>query len=225
MAQWGWTPAAYNVRWRREVTAINGNELTLNAPVVHAIEAVYGGALVYRYSGITYNGENVEISQVGIENIRIESIFASDVDENHGRHAVRVQRVANGWIRQLTARYFWMGAVFLRRFSHKMTVEDVASIDPKGTLAGGRRYAFQIDDGDMHLFQRCYARDGRHDFASSSQTTGPNVFVDSLSVDSYNDIGKCSSLGLLVYHSGLKLLNRISLPRSARTILIRSTVR
>ena len=179
MAQWGWTPASYNVRWRREVTAINGNELTLNAPIVQPIEAVYGGALVYRYSGIIYNSVDREISQVGIENIRIESIFANDLDENHGKHAVRVQRVANGWIRQLTARYFWSGAVYLRRYSHKMTVEDTASIDPKGTLAGGRRYAFTIDDGDMHLIQRCYAQNGRHDYASGSRTTGLNVYVDS----------------------------------------------
>lgn len=70
-----------------------------------------------------------------------------------------------------------------------MTIEDTASVDPKGTLAGGRRYAFVIDDGDLHLIQRCYARDGRHDFASGSRTSGPNVYVDNLSVNSYNDIG------------------------------------
>ena len=188
MAQWGWTTASYEVAWRREVTAVNGNVLTLDAPIVQPIEAVYGGAIVYRYE-MLYNGVPVEISNVGIENIRIESVYADDLDENHGKHAVMAQRVTNGWIRQVTARYFWSGVVLLRRFSHAMTVEDSASIDPKGTLAGGRRYGFTIDDGEMHLIQRCYVRDGRHDFASGSRTTGPNVYVDSLSVDSYNDIG------------------------------------
>lgn len=193
MAQWGWTPGSYQVEWRRVVTGVNGNELTLDAPIVQPIEAVYGGAIVYRYA-LLYNSNDVEIENVGVENIRIESVYASETDENHGKHAVRVQRVANGWIRQLTARYFWSGAVFLRRYSHAVTVEDTASVDPKGTLVGGRRYAFTIDDGDLHLIHRCYARDGRHDFASGSRTCGPNVYADSLAVNSYNDIGTLHGL-------------------------------
>lgn len=44
MAQWGWTTSGYQVKWHREVVAVNNNELTLDAPIVHPIEAVYGGA-------------------------------------------------------------------------------------------------------------------------------------------------------------------------------------
>ena len=188
MEQWGWTPTAYSVSWVRKVVAVNGNELTLDHPIVQAIESVYGGAHVYRFE-LLYNSNPVEIENVGIENIRLDSIYASEEDENHGDHAIVVQRVRNGWIRQVTARYFWRGAVKLRRQSYGVTVEDTASLDPKGTLAGGRRYPFVIDDGQLHLFQRCYGKDFRHTFASSSQTPGPNVWVDGSAVESYNDIG------------------------------------
>lgn len=156
--------------------------------MVHPIEAVYGGAQVYRYE-LLFREENAEIENVGVENIRLESIYASEEDENHGKHAVMVQRVRNGWIRQLTAQYFWQGAVLLRRQSYQVTVEDSAALDPKGTLKGGRRYPFVIDEGHSHLFQRNYAKDFRHTFASSSRTSGPHVFVDGSAPTTFNDIG------------------------------------
>jgi hypothetical protein len=188
MEQWGWNTRTYQVTWSRVVTAVNGNQLTLDRPIVHPIEAVYGGAKVNRYE-LLFNSVNEEIENVGVENMRIISIFASEEDENHGRHAVMVQRVRNGWIRQMTAQHFWQGAVLLRRYSYQVTVEDTAAIDPKGTLQGGRRYPFVIDEGHSHLFQRNYAEGFRHSFASDSRTSGPHVFVDSSAPSTFNDIG------------------------------------
>jgi hypothetical protein len=193
MDQWGWTPDMYRVAWQRVVTAVNGNELTLDDPIVQPIEAVYGGAHVYKYE-LLYNGVNAEIENVGVENLCVESIYASDDDENHGKHAVFVQRVRNGWIRQVTSKYFWQGTVKLRGSSTRITVEDCAALDPKGTLAGGRRYPFQIDDADDTLFQRCYSTDFRHSYASGSRTGGPNVWVDSVANSTYNDLGKLVDL-------------------------------
>lgn len=222
MGQWGWTTASYEVIWRREVTAVNGNQLTLNAPIVQPIEAVYGGAIVYKYE-LLYNGQAVEIENVGVENLRIESIFASDLDESHGKHAIRVQRVSNGWIRQVTAKYFWSGAVLLRRFSHAMTIEDTASLDPKGTLSGGRRYSFTVDDGDMHLFQRCYSENARHAYASSSRTSGPNVYLDSIAVNTYNDIGEFGNLACLcIMDTGQSRMMTLTLCTKLSCLLSRS---
>lgn len=197
MEQWGWTPESYQVSWKREIVAVNGNELTLDAPIVQAIEAVYGGARVYRYE-LQYNGSPVEIENVGVENMRIESIFASDVDENHGEHAIAVQRVKNGWVRQVTAYYFWRGLVLLRRDAWYFTVEDSAALEPKGTLAGGRRYPFNMDDSTKNLMQRCYAQDFRHSFASGSRTGGPNVWVDGYAYTTFNDIGTLHDFVLFI---------------------------
>ena len=108
-----WTTSYYQVKWRRNVVSKVGNTLTLDAPIVQPIEAVYGGAVVYRYE-LLYNSNPVEIQNVGVENLRIESVYANDLDENHGKHAIRVQRVSNGWVRQVTARYFWSGVIYLR---------------------------------------------------------------------------------------------------------------
>ena len=62
-------------------------------------------------------------------------------------------------------------------------------LDPKSQITGGRRYSFNISDGVGNLFQRCYARSGRHNFVSGSRTTGPNVWLDCLASNPLNDEG------------------------------------
>ena len=48
---------------------------------------------------------------------------------------------------------------------------------------------FNVSDGIGNLFQRCYSEEARHDFVTGSRVTGPNVWLDSLSLDSTNDDG------------------------------------
>lgn len=183
MGQWGWTPAEYEVEAPRVVTAINGNTITLNAPVTHAIESQYGGGQVYRY---TFDGA---IKQSGIERIRLESTFASATDENHGWEAVRFARAEDCWARQVTARHFAYACVNAWVHAKNVTVEDCAMLDPKSLIDGGRRYSFVVDRAAFVLMQRCYTRGGRHDYVSQARTLGPSAFVDSLAETTYSDTG------------------------------------
>jgi autotransporter-associated beta strand protein len=183
MGQWGWTPAEYEVEAPRVVTAINGNTITLNAPVTHAIESQYGGGQVYRY---TFDGA---IKQSGIERIRLESTFASTTDENHGWEAVRFRQAEDCWARQVTARHFAYACVNAWVHAKNITVEDCAMLDPKSLVDGGRRYSFVIDRSAFVLVQRCYTRGGRHDYVSQARTLGPSAFVDSLAETTNSDTG------------------------------------
>ncbi|WP_338690115.1 hypothetical protein [Haloferula helveola] len=183
MAQWGWTTGAYTSDLPRVITAIDGNTITVDAPLTHAIESQYGGAEVYRY---TFDGA---IRNVGIEGLRIESAYTSDTDEDHGWSAVMFRKVENAWARNITANYFGYACVDIRDDSLFVTVEDCAQLDPKSQITGSRRYSFRIDDSSFILFQRCYTEKGRHDYVTQSNTAGPNVFVDSLAEITYSDIG------------------------------------
>jgi hypothetical protein len=44
-------------------------------------------------------------------------------------------------------------------------------------IKGGLRYPFAIV-GQLNLVQRCFAREGRHDFVMQYRVPGPNVFLD-----------------------------------------------
>ena len=59
-----WEPGAYDFRFDRTITTINGNQITIDAPIGNAIEREYGGGSIYKYE---YPGR---IEQVGIENLR-----------------------------------------------------------------------------------------------------------------------------------------------------------
>src|SRR5207248_359633 len=141
---------------------------TFDAPIVNAIEKQFGGGFVYKY---TAPGR---IAQVGVENLRGDSEFASPTDENHGWNFVELSVVVNGWVRDITAVHYGYAAVSVVSSSKWVTVQDGTSFDPVSQITGGRRYTWNVDDSQMVLFQRCTAMNGRHDFVEGSTVPGPN---------------------------------------------------
>lgn len=182
MAQYGWVASEYKVAYERTITAINGKTLTVDAPMVQTIDTLYGGGEI---SEISVRGR---ISNCGVENMLLSSVYASDVDESHGWSAITLSQSTDCWVRKVTARYFGYSCVGLY-WAHSTTVEECAMLDPKSITTGSRKYSFYIDKGSFNLFQRCYTRGGRHDYVTGSRVAGPNVFVDCYSTQTYADIG------------------------------------
>jgi hypothetical protein len=92
-------------------------------------------------------------------------------------------------VRRVTSVAFGYAAVELTDDSRFNTVEEVAQLDPVSRIDGGRRYSFYVDKGAFNLFQRCYARNGRHNFVTGGRVVGPNVWVDCASVQNHSDEG------------------------------------
>jgi hypothetical protein len=166
-----WTPEGYITQYERVVTAVKGNAITIDAPIVQAIEDGYGGGFICKY---TFD----RIQNVGIEQLLLESTYAGETDEDHGWNAISITNVENGWVRNVTAKFFGYACVQLERGAKYITVQDCAMVDPKSQVTGGRRYSFNINGGSFCLFQRCYTRAGRHDFNTQAKIAGPNVFLD-----------------------------------------------
>jgi hypothetical protein len=165
------------------ITAITGSEVTIHAPVVQAIEDRYGGGEIYRY---TIGGR---ISQVGIENLWLESEYDAPDDETHGWNGIELSNVEDAWVRQVTSRYFGYSCVSALSGAKNVTIEDCACLDPRSQITGSRRYSFNMDDCCFVLVQRCFAREGRHDYVTGSRVPGPNAFVDCMAVNGHADSG------------------------------------
>jgi hypothetical protein len=179
-----WTPDSYSIEHERIITGINGSTITVDVPLVDVIQTKYGGGQIFKLNTIS------RISKCGVENIRIESYYASDTDDMHAWNAITLKYVEDSWVSGLTAQYFGYSCINASSYARYITIEDCAFIDPKSIIDGGHRYAFNIEEtATRMLFQRCFSQDARHDYVSGSRTRGPNVFVDCYANRELNDCG------------------------------------
>lgn len=177
-----WAPGSKDLAFERQIIRIAGNTLTLDAPLTNSLEKEFG---LHTLSKLRFPQR---IENIGVENLRCVSEFASPTDEKHGWTAIGLRAVRNGWVRHVTAEHFGFACVAIGRSARNITVEDSTCLDPISQIVGGRRYPFQIT-GQRNLVQRCKARNGRHDFALDSSVPGPNVFSDCTATDSHADSG------------------------------------
>ncbi|HMJ48594.1 MAG TPA: hypothetical protein VK498_14785 [Ferruginibacter sp.] len=177
-----WVVGDYDVQFERVITDIKGNKVFIDNPIVMAIEDQYGGGEIFRYNFSS------RISNVGIENLLCESEFNGDTDEDHGWNAVHFDKVANGWIQNVTAIFFGYSCVNLGSLSRNITVLNCKCLNAKSKIEGGRRYSFN-NDGQLNLFIGCFASEGRHDFVTGAKVCGPNVFYNCRAEKTHADTG------------------------------------
>ena len=177
-----WKPGEYNLQYERVITKVQGNKIFIDNPVVMALESQYGGAEIYKYN---FDGR---ISNVGIENLYCESEYLTDTSENHSWDAISFDKIENGWVRNVTAKYFAYACVHLRPWAKNISVLDCNCFDHKSVITGGRRYSF-CNEGQQNLFMNCHTTDGRHDFVTQARTCGPNVFYNCTAKRTHADIG------------------------------------
>lgn len=180
-----WTPDSYSFAYERRITGIAGNSITIDAPIVFAIEAGFGGGSVYKTS------PDGRVHKVGVEKLRLISEYRKGEelsDEAHAWDAIQIGNLVDGWVRDVTAVHFGYSCVNIGSAGKRITVQDCACIDPVSKIIGGRRYSFALA-GQLSLVQRCYTRGGRHDYVMHARARGPNVFLDCVADQTHSDSG------------------------------------
>lgn len=182
----GWKAGDMDLAWDRTVSKADGNQITLNAPLTVALDNEWGIAKVLRYS---WPGR---ISEVGLENLTLISDYNKKYpkDEDHCWTGVSIENAENCWVRGVNFKHFAGSAVIVQRTGSKITVEDCISTEPVSEIGGMRRCTFYTL-GQQTLFQRCYSKQGIHDFAAGYCAAGPNAFVQ---CDSEESLGFSGSI-------------------------------
>lgn len=177
-----WQPQEYDGHFERQITAIEGNRITIDNPIVMQMEEQFGGGQIYKY---TYDGR---ISEIGIENIYFESMYKGEEDENHSWIAIEFNHAENCWVRNVTSYYFAYACVSIETGAKNITVRDSRCYEAKSIPTGGRRYSFN-NWGQQNLFMNCVSTEARHDYVTGARTCGPNVFYNCIARKSISDIG------------------------------------
>jgi hypothetical protein len=182
-----WSP--FDLDFDRVITRIDGNVVTVDAPLANAIERRWGGGELIRYD------DPDRIEHVGVENLRVDVQFDPSVtavtggttyfaDENHAVDFASLDNVKNAWIRDVVALHLEHSLAEVLRSTKWVTVQDSQAIEMVSRIDGGRRYNFLLS-GQLALVQRCHAETARHAFVVDSRVPGPNVFLDGDSIVEY----------------------------------------
>ncbi len=195
--QWRWEP--FTIENDRVITAIDGDIIEIDAPVMTAIEARWGGGDIVKYN------DPGRIFNVGIENLRGVSDYDHMVrttdygnidrhpyigeeyysDEKHYWTFIKVDNAKNVWIRNVIALHFAGSHISVRTGAKWVTIRDCESWEPVSMRHGGRRFTYQLS-GQLTLVQRCISDKGRHSFVLGGYQAIGNVFLDCTATIPYN---------------------------------------
>ena len=168
----GWKPGEMDLSWDRTVLQVDGNMLSLDAPVTMALDPQEARITVQRYH---WSGR---VSNCGIENLQIVAGYDKRYpkDEDHAWTGISIENAENCRVRKVYFRHLAGSAVLLQPSSSRISVEDCMYLDPVSEVGGMRRSAF-LNMGQLNLIQRCFAERAIHAFAVGMNAPGPNAFV------------------------------------------------
>jgi len=179
-----WVANQLPIVYNRFITAINGTEITIDAPVFYTLNTSVSPCEIYKPNMTEL------IQQVGLENLRIDIETLGGEDEDHAWEAVRFKSCESSWAKNCTFIHFGHSGIMTEACTIS-TFTDCSAIDPIAIITGERMYNFNTYVySQLNLFKNCYARGGRHHYVSNgTSSTSGNVFLRCTS-DAINSVSE-----------------------------------
>jgi hypothetical protein len=162
------------LRTDRTITAIDGNQIALDAPMSDSIDSTYCGVDGATLQAYTFSGR---ISQVGVENLRAIAPVPPNnlVPPTPSYQLVVTYSVLNAWARNLTAQDT-LQSVDIEDYSKQVTVSNVAITHTVTQTDDAKFEEFYIVRATQVLMDTVSdVADNMFFFSTSSATQGPNV--------------------------------------------------
>jgi hypothetical protein len=204
--RWEFAAGQWRGFFRRTIEAIDGDRLTLDAPIRYPLQ-VRDQASVRR--------ADEYLTEVGLQDLAVSSAVAPEsagLADRH--HAVQFDRVQNGWVRNVVSYgtdegHLQSGGLLVVR-SRQVSVVDSVMEHAQNRGGGGNGYLFEVSRSSDVLVADCTARAGRHNFIVNWDfSTNGVVFLRTFSEEGSADNGPVSTVGLSEFHHALAMANLV----------------
>lgn len=157
--------------FERQITAVNGNQISFDVPLCNPIESVWTTGLVYQ---VTDSGR---IQQDGIENLCGVGQISDYPSNILNGVFITYQNIKNAWIRNVFMAGWGNGININDKWC---TVQDCEYTNPATSSAEDSPAAYTCGgSAAMSLFQRCTSDGGYyHIMVTQGGTPGPDVFLN-----------------------------------------------
>jgi hypothetical protein len=156
----------------RTISLVSGNRVTVDVPLTDSFDSNYLNPPGTSVVKISTKGE---LSQIGIENLRIVSPDQSGtINERHHR-AFTIGRIADAWVRNLKI-FNTVNSVSVT--GKRITIDQVGIVHNIPTVGAAKPADFN-GSGSQLLFNRCSVTgDNLFFFATGAKVTGPVVLLN-----------------------------------------------
>jgi hypothetical protein len=196
-----WTVNSQPLIFNRYIESIDANEITIDAPVFNHLNRSLSQSYIYKY------GREGLVTNIGIEDLRIEIDSNTETNENHAWNALDLYQIEDAWVKNCTMLHFGESAIRTNTAT-RITIENCQALDPHSIIEGSKRYNFQLyTASQLILFKDCYATNGRHHYISNGTSSVSGcVFYNCKSSGAYT-----SSEGHRRWSMGLLFDNHLEL--------------
>ena len=204
-----WQSGDVPIFFNRRITAIKGNDITVDAPIFNHLNKSLSQSYIYKYSR-----SNIK-TNIGIENLRVEIENAGGTDENHIWNSIVLTQIEDSWVKNCVTLHFGYSGI-LTLTASRITIDSCQALDPVCVLSGERADNFNTKEASqLILIKNCIARKGRHHFVvTGTGHASGNVFLYCKSIGNNNP-----SEGHRHWSQGLLYDNlRDSLPNNNSTL-------
>jgi Ricin-type beta-trefoil lectin domain-like len=164
-----WSPNS-GIYFERTITAVSGNQITVDIPVGNPIEQKFVTGKMQHYT------DSGRIQECGVENMYMLCVDTNAVGSSR---AVLLNNCKNCWVHHVTCDTFNNG-FSMDSQSKSSTIQDCDYVDGQG--GGSARPGCYNIEGQLCLYQRCTthgihgAGDGSWILTTQGNTAGPDVF-------------------------------------------------
>lgn len=159
-----WTTGSVPLVFNRYVESIEGDRLTIDAPLYMRLDAALAPAYLYKLDPRDI------VHRVGLEDLSVEIVPEDPAGGRHAQNAVALTGVADAWVRNVVVTGFQRSGVVLQT-AGRVRIDSVVAARPAHAVETGYLYNFAAEKAvGQVLFTRCHAADGRHHFISNGMS-------------------------------------------------------